>query len=303
MSAATAITGRRSGQAGGQVVFFLGTHQPGWLSRAQVPLFVSDRRLRRYRRLPVAATAWALDSGGFTELAAFGTWSSGPTPRAYVQHVRRYIDHVGRLAWAAPQDWMCEPWVVRRTGLSVAEHLRRTVDNYLRLRDLAPDLPFVPVVQGWQIGDYLHCVDLYTAADIDLTAAPLVGLGSVCRRQATGEAAAIITELRAAGITRLHGFGIKILGLRRYGQRLASADSMAWSLAARHTTPLPGCTHTTCANCSRFALAWRDQVIASLPNHEQPSLFDPDHLDHPDHPGHPGHPDQLGRQQREEDAA
>lgn len=262
-----------------RVVFYLGTHQPGWLARARVPLFVSDRRLRRYRRLPVAAATWALDSGGFTELATFGTWTHGPTPRQYVAHVRRYVDHVGRLAWAAPQDWMCEPSVVRRTGLSVAEHLRRTVDNYLRLRDLAPDLPFVPVVQGWQLGDYLRCVDLYTAAGIDLATAPVVGLGSVCRRQATGEAAAIVTELHAAGITRLHGFGIKILGLRRYGHRLASADSMAWSVAARHRPPLPGCTHASCANCPRFALAWRGQLIDSLPAHEQLSLFDHDRED------------------------
>ncbi len=275
MPPTTALPTSRSALASAAGVrFFLGTHQPGWLARARVPLFVSDRRLRRYRRLPVAATVWALDSGGFTELATFGTWSHGPTPAQYVAHVRRYVDHVGRLAWAAPQDWMCEPWVVRRTGLSVAEHLRRTVDNYLRLRDLAPDLPFIPVVQGWQISDYLHCVDLYTAAGVDLTAAPVVGLGSVCRRQATGEAEAIVTELRAAGVARLHGFGIKILGLSRYGHRLTSADSMAWSVAARHRRPLPGCTHTTCANCYRFALAWRTDLLATLPDHEQLSLFD-----------------------------
>jgi hypothetical protein len=36
------------------VRFLLGTHQPGWLGRASVPLFVSDRRLRVYKTLPVA---------------------------------------------------------------------------------------------------------------------------------------------------------------------------------------------------------------------------------------------------------
>src|SRR3954467_15595459 len=57
----------------------------------------------------------------------------------------------------------CEPWMVAKTGLSVGEHQRRTVDNYLSLRDLAPELPFVPVVQGWEIADYLRCIDLYAA--------------------------------------------------------------------------------------------------------------------------------------------
>jgi len=142
------------------------------------------------------------------------------------------------------------------------------------LRALAPDLPFVPVVQGWQREDYLACVDLYTAAGVDLAAVPVVGLGSVCRRQATGEAAEIVDALHSVGVGHLHGFGIKILGLRRYGQRLTSADSMAWSIAARYQPPLPGCTHVTCANCPTFALAWRDAVIASIPAHEPLSLFD-----------------------------
>ncbi len=259
---------------GGGVEFYLGTHQPGWLSWATVPLFVSDRRLRRYRRLPKARTRWALDSGGFTELSTYGSWDHGPSSRQYVASVRRYRDEIGGLVWAAPQDWMCEPWILAKTGLTVAEHLRRTVDNYLQLSDLAPDLRFVPVIQGWRHDDYLACAELYTIAGVDLNAAPVVGLGSVCRRQATGEAAHIVNGLRAAGIGRLHGFGIKVLGLRRYGQRLASADSMAWSYAARRTAALPGCTHRSCQNCPTFALAWRSAVVASIPRHEPLALFD-----------------------------
>jgi len=175
--------------------FFLGTHQPGWLARRPEPLFISDRRLRTYRRLPVAAGGWALDSGGFTELAAHGSWEHGPTPSEYVAWIRRYAAEIGGLLWAAPQDWMCEPWITAKTGLSVAEHQHRTIDNFTQLRDLAPDLPIVPVVQGWTVTDYLRCVDRYAAAGVDLTASPLVGLGSVCRRQATDEAEAIITAL------------------------------------------------------------------------------------------------------------
>jgi hypothetical protein len=251
--------------------FLLGSHQPGWLATAGVPLFISDRRLSVYKTLPVAAAPWALDSGGFTELQMFGGWTTGPAE--YVARVRRYRDQIGRLIWCAPQDWMCEPIVIAGgragplhfvgTGLSVAEHQRRTVDNFTQLRDLAPDLPFAPVVQGYTKDEYLACLDLYAAAGIDLTAEPVVGLGSVCRRQGTGEAHEIINALHQHGITRLHGFGVKTLGLARYGHLLNSADSLAWSYdARRERKPLAGCTaHKNCANCLRYALRWRRSVL------------------------------------------
>ena len=257
-------------------VFYLGTHMPRWLDLG-VPLFLSDRRLRRYRRLPRATVPWALDSGGFTELATYGTWATGPTPQQYVGRVRRYRDEIGYLGWAAPQDWMCEPAILATTGLTVAEHQRRTVDNYLGLRNLDPELPVVPVVQGWTPGDYLRCADRYRAAGVDLAALPLVGVGSICRRQSTTQVADILTALHGAGIGRLHGFGVKTLGLARHGHLLASADSMAWSAQARHRPALPGCRHRTCANCSRYALRWRGRVLATIATTTvQPPLFDID---------------------------
>jgi hypothetical protein len=119
-------------------------------------------------------------------------------------------------------------------------------------------------VQGWRLDDYLACVQRYATAGVDLCAAPLVGLGSVCRRQATREIGAIVAELAAAGL-RLHGFGVKRRGLADYADDLASADSMAWSYAARRRPPLPGCTrHINCANCPRYALAWRQTIVHDL---------------------------------------
>jgi hypothetical protein len=255
--------------------FYLGTHQPHWLNLG-VPLFISDRRLRRYRRrLPRAAGPWALDSGGFTELAQYGTWDTGPTPQQYVRQVYRYRDEVGRLVWAAPQDWMCEPFILAKTGLTVAAHQARTVDNYCRLQDLAPDLPIIPVVQGWSAGDYLRCADRYGRVGVDLTRAPLVGVGSVCRRQSTTQVGDILTALHQAGICRLHGFGFKALGLARWAPLLTSADSMAWSAQARRQPALPGCHgHRTCANCPRYALRWRDRVLTTITAATtQPALF------------------------------
>lgn len=249
-------------------LFYLGTHQPHWLETARVPLFVSHRRLSGRRTLPQAAAPWALDSGGFTELSAFGGWRT--TARQYAAAVRRYRDEIGLLEWAAPRDWMCEPDMLARTGLNVAEHQARTTADFLDLRSLAPDLPFIPVLQGWCHGEHLDHADKYAAAGVDLTEYPLVGVGSVCRRQNTIRASLLFAELAQATGLRLHGFGVKTTGLTDYGQHLASADSLAWSFAGRHE---PGCSpsHASEANCLGYALDWRDALLARLHRTSQPA--------------------------------
>jgi hypothetical protein len=241
----------------GPPMFWLGAHQPAWLAQTTVPLFVSHRRLAGYRTLPRALGPWALDSGAFSEIAQHGRFTT--TPAAYAAAVDRYAGEVGGMAWAAIQDWMREPFMVNRTGRTVAEHQARTVGSYLDLMDRAPHLPWVPVLQGFTVAEYLACIDRYAAAGVDLTVLPLVGLGSVCRRQATTEIAGVVTELSITGL-RLHGFGVKTGGLDRYGHLLASADSMAWSFTARREPALAGCAHANCANCLRYALAWRSTV-------------------------------------------
>ncbi|MEV6601359.1 hypothetical protein AB0M36_31570 [Actinoplanes sp. NPDC051346] len=259
-------------------LLLLGTHQPGWLGKAHVPLFVSDTRLRVYKTLPRAAAPWACDSGGFSELQKYGRWTIGP--REYVARLRRYRDEIGSLRWAAPQDWMRESIVINGgqigpvkfagTHLSVAEHQRRTVLNFAQLCDLASDLNIVPAVQGDSPDAYRRCVDLYwSMIRVDLTTLPLVAVGSVCRIQGTREAGHILAALHAAGVRRLHGFGFKTLGLAAYGHLLTSADSLAWSEVARkmRRPALPQCVaagrHKNCANCLDFALHWRTRVLSA----------------------------------------
>lgn len=241
----------------------------GWLGLTDAPLFVSRIRLEKRRRLPRAAGHWALDSGGFTELNRAGCWSI--TPQEYVKQVRQWSQEIGRMEWAASMDWMCEPCVLAKTGLTVQEHQRRTVENYLELTALAPSAPWAPVLQGWTEADYLHCVDLYAASGVDLTALPVVGLGSICRRQGTAEAERIIASLSRLGI-RLHGFGFKLQGVRRSADLLGSCDSLAWSFNARKNAgPCPyGGGHLSCNSCLPFALAWRDKLLQSI---RQESLF------------------------------
>ncbi|MGW1224843.1 deazapurine DNA modification protein DpdA family protein [Streptomyces sp. NPDC002530] len=272
--------------------FYLGTHMVNWLEDSPYPLFISRNRLRNRRSYPRARSPWALDSGGFTELQRHGTWTT--TAREYATEVRRYAEEIGQMQWAAPQDWMCEPWVITGTprlpstsprwfhgtraarGLpghdtdedldaAIAIHQQRTVANYLALRDIAPDLPFIPVLQGWHLRHYLTSAPMYSDAGIDLTSQPVVGLGSVCRRQASGQIASIVRTLAAQGLS-LHGFGVKTTGLASYADGLVSADSMAWSMGARRRPPLPGHRHKSCSNCREWAHRWYSRVTAHLPD-------------------------------------
>lgn len=238
--------------------FFLGTHEVHWLARTAIPLFVSRRRLMRRRSLPRALGSWALDSGGFTEVSQFGGWTL--PARSYAEEVRRYAAEIGKMQWAAIQDWMCEPFVIAKTGKSLAEHQRLTIRSYLDLREIAPEIPWTPVVQGWRLDDYRRHVDDYAAAGVNLAALPIVGVGSICRRQHSTEALHILRTMAQSGI-RCHGFGLKVRGLELSARWLASADSMAWSYSARRTPPIDGHPHRSCANCRTYAEAWRSRVL------------------------------------------
>ncbi|WP_242892579.1 deazapurine DNA modification protein DpdA family protein [Actinomadura litoris] len=251
--------------------FYLGTHRARWLVDAprDVSLFISHRVLAPIKRLPRPEYRhYAVDSGGFTELSMHGRWVT--TPSEYIEALLRYDEEIGDLAWAAPQDWMVEPFMLKRTGLTVREHQERTVANFVELAGLWPttghgDCPIMPVIQGWTLTDYLACMAMYEAAGVRLAEDyPVVGVGSVCRRQSTGEIAEIFRVLAQHDLP-LHGFGVKTGGLAKYGRWLTTADSMAWSFQARRNPRLPGCSgHKNCANCMRYALAWRDRVLAGL---------------------------------------
>jgi len=234
--------------------FYLGTHMPHWLTRPAVPLFVSHRRLTKRKTMPKAATSWALDSGGFTELSMFGRWQT--TPAEYTEAIERYDTEIGMLDWCAPQDWMCEPFMLAKTGKTVEQHQALTIESYLTLHATQPKT--IPVLQGWTISDYHSHIGMYATAGVDLEACDLVGLGSVCRRQATDEIAELVASLHGL---RLHGFGVKSEGLRRYGWMLTSADSMSWSARGRRVAPCPHTGVKTCANCWTHALQWRERAL------------------------------------------
>lgn len=263
--------------------FFLGTTIPSWLHEIPLPLFVARQNLTDRKTLPRRAeihgapVPWCLDSGGFTELNLHSRWRI--TARRFVEEVRRIRDAVGGLLWNAPMDWMTEPTILQNTGLTVVEHQRRTIQNFLDLRAMAPDLPTIPVLQGWTLDDYRRCMEGYARYGVDLRREPVVGVGTVCRRQSDIVASQILQVAIDEGL-RCHGFGFKTTGLLRHfqieaslrtpwGQQrgaLISADSQAWSFRATKHDPLPGhCVyHKHCNNCPVYALQWREALTTRI---------------------------------------
>ena len=211
------------------MLFYVGLHEPAH-ARHFARAFISVNRLRR-RKAPFPAQAWIMDSGAFTEIAAHGHYRHDVAH--YAADIVRWRDN-GGLVCAVAQDWMCEPWIVRKTGLTVAEHQRRTIDRYDALMEADTGVAIMPVLQGFDPDDYRRHIAAYGDR---LTHGAYVGVGSVCKRN--GDPAAILAVLDAIHADRpdlrLHGFGLKATSLmcRPITARLHSADSMAWSFAER----------------------------------------------------------------------
>lgn len=244
------------------VRFYLGTHRPNWLATSRVPLFVSRRVLHGRKTLYRASCDWVLDSGGFTELNMYGEWRL--TVEEYAMEIQRYQEGIGRLQWAAPMDWMCEPGVLEKTGLTVADHQLRTLENFLRLRSLVGEV-VAPVLQGWEVEDYTRHIGMYERCGVKLYREPVVGVGSICRRGQDAEIQRIVRTIKASTPTiRLHAFGVRSDALLALSDILASADSMSWSFEARRKPPILGCPHKSCANCRRYAERWYERTVNAL---------------------------------------
>jgi len=65
------------------------------------------------------------------------------------------------------------------------------------------------VLQGWELRDYARCVAMYRGAGVGLRDYPVVGVGSVCRRQATEEIAELAAAPHVTPEVAL-GFGLRI---------------------------------------------------------------------------------------------
>lgn len=239
----------------------MGIHQPSdahWVEAA----FISIHRIAT-RISAFVVGEWILDSGAFSTILKYGGYPEAP--EIYAAQIKRWSRN-GKLLAAVTQDYMCEAHMLAITGLTIEDHQRLTIERYdaIAACDLG-GVYLMPVLQGYDPQDYVRHLQLYGDR---IAHGAWVGVGSVCKRN--GDPAAIEAVLLAILGVRpdmlLHGFGIKTTALQSEVVRdaLYTADSMAWSLAARK--------EGRDGNSIREAIAFAKR-IEHLPTRSQPSLF------------------------------
>lgn len=220
------------------VAFYVGLHQPKDARHFLRACISINRLWGRKKRVECADVI--VDSGAFTELFIHGHYRHDVDVYALELH-RIYTAGVVTISAAVAQDYMCEPFILKKTGMDIITHQRLTIERYDRLiselrRLFGGRIPFhvMPVLQGFDPDDYRRHLEMYGDR---IPSSAWVGVGSVCKRQ--GDPQAILRVLSAIREARpdilLHGFGVKKTALKHHGVReyLATADSMAWSFAAR----------------------------------------------------------------------
>ncbi len=235
--------------------FYLGTDNAKFLETVNIPWFISINRLQN-RVSQIKGKDWILDSGGFTMISNHGKYII--SPQEYIKIIKKQ-----KPKMAFCQDWMCEPHIINKTGLSIQEHQRKTTESYFALSKMATEIR--PVLQGWHPDDYANHVLQYKKAGVDMN--QLFGIGTICSRSGSPS---IIKEILKAihnehlGI-KLHAFGLKITSLQynHIVNLIESSDSMSWSFDARQNKSklCKNCPKKTCKHCLEYALLWRRNLL------------------------------------------
>lgn len=214
--------------------FFVGLHQPSDAKHFE-KAFVSVNRLKS-RKSSFVCKKIILDSGAFTLVSTYGGYPDSVGAYAeQVVHCKGLIEGGGgELLAAVSQDLMCEPFILEKTGMTVEDHQRLTIERYDALLACDTGVLIMPVLQGFHPDDYVRHIHMYGER---LKLGMWVGVGSVCKRNGNIKAIedVLLTIHHERPDLRLHGFGLKTTALSSglVQDLLHTADSMAWSFAAR----------------------------------------------------------------------
>jgi hypothetical protein len=242
--------------------FFVGLHHPNVAGNFD-SAFISVNAIRK-RKSAFPVNEWIMDSGAFSTILTHGGY---PHPVSeYADQIRRWKGN-GKLLAAVSQDYMCEADMLKRTGMTVEEHQRLTIERYDALLAEDTGVYIMPVLQGYSSREYLNHIEQYGDR---LKPGMWVGVGSVCKRNSNPMAIwRVLDSIKdRRPDLRLHGFGLKKTSLKDPVIRdmLFSADSMAWSFAARRE----GRNANDWREAKRFIEDIADAITASL---RQPRLL------------------------------
>jgi len=219
---------------------------------------------------------WILDSGAFQELRLYGRYTF--TPEEYFEYALEK-----KPDFFVNMDYMCEPSQLLKTGLTVEEHQKLSIENQITLGDLADEhgIELIGTIQGWDLADYLDHIDMLKESD---TLRKIMGIGSICRRSADKKILQVLRIIRRnlPSWIKLHGFGVKttILQYRETYNYLDMCDSMAWSYEGRmkgvkkigiggslngkpclaYNDLICNRNSDDCANCGLYMRKWAEKI-------------------------------------------
>lgn len=219
----------------------------------ELGFMLSANRIKNRKKAIPTEGKWMLDSGAFTQISTFGKFFISEDK--YVEIIKRHEDE--NLVCAATQDYMCEPHILEKTGKTVREHIRMTVQRYFnilkKMRKAGCSTMLLPVLQGMDVQDYAECLDLYEDGwrklenmygflyrfgGEEFTRPDRIGFGSMCKRNGNpGPVESILDQLGdRLRKFKIHLFGFKTTGLNikwEIASRIESADSFAYSMRDR----------------------------------------------------------------------
>ncbi|MBW4591140.1 hypothetical protein G7B40_042195 [Aetokthonos hydrillicola Thurmond2011] len=212
-------------------LFFVGS-KPWTAAHLPCPSMISINSLHDYANINIPGCC-LIDSGAFTTVSKYGGYPQGSISK-YVSQILKLNSH--KVLGFVSQDYMCESFILSKTGLTLAEHQRYTIYRYKAIRKLVPsEIYIMPVLQGYEPEDYLSHLIQY--GDL-INPGMWVGVGSVCKRNRNPlSVLPILKKLnQARPDLKLHGFGLKLQAIQNPEVRslLFSSDSFAWSFDSFH---------------------------------------------------------------------
>lgn len=205
----------------------------------------------------------SLDSAGFVAMARYGGY-----PWATDDYLTLAACYPFR--WFASMDYCVEPEVARDRE-EVLDRISRTIranfDCRAGARERGIEHRLIPVIQGRRPEDYERCLD---GLALDFRHVRLIGVGSMCRRPASGPEGLIavldhLDRILPKGVM-LHGFGVKgtaLSQLKGLEHRVASTDSQAYGQAARQDALSRGVAKTDRLVATHMQ-AWTHRQFARL---------------------------------------
>ena len=151
-----------------------------------------------------------LDSGGFSFFTKYSD---------YPFELNKYIEWIhnmneandGKVNYCAIRDYPCEPLINRASISTNKERIEKTVQNAIECIDTDNTINWMPVLQGYDLEEYLSCLDLYKDVGI---IEDILAIGSMCRRTDIKTIEKIIRSIKKEYNGKIHLFGLTMNALK-----------------------------------------------------------------------------------------